>query len=198
MFEVERKFRLSSKYNFEATLLDYGFEQERTLVTRTIYLPVEGPETLRIVVIKEDKKDIRYILGKKWSQKVGNTGVKERREQEEKISKFTSECLMNTAGNNILNLYKTRHKWKYRGNIITTVLNEVEVDIDVVDGFGTYVEIEVMAYKPEEVVGARTKVNEAATMLKLSDNQEVKDSYFTLLKHKTYNLHNTGSDYETC
>lgn len=194
MFEIEKKFLIPSKVSIEVRLKPLGFYHKDTLDTRSIYLLSGNPlVTNRLVVSKKIKEDdldgnfeYTYILGTKRFEEV--CGGFERWEQEEKVTKFVADFVLKSAGTNVLNLYKTRYRWRLGKTLPPSKYERVNVDIDEVVGLGTYAEVEVIAKTEAEVEAAKAIVEEVSNMLGLTE--EVTESYLDLLKEKSYNLHN--------
>lgn len=184
-FEVEKKFRLSSKeaQDLPAKLIDEGFRYFRKQDMTDTFLPAKEESDMIRVRDLTDESGSRIILTlKKWTV-VDGERVRQERETES-LDPVTRECLldlgMRLAKDDLISFSKVRVEYQKRvdGRVVTVALDEVE---GLGANSGSYIEVEVLAKRKEDVKQASAQVDEIARFL-LGDDREMASSYMEMLQ----------------
>ena len=172
MFEVELKFPLVDPPKFEEKLVKYGAEFIKTEMQKDHYLqhPCKdfgiSDEALRIRVA--DSKIFLGYKGPKISYE-----MKIRKEIEVEVSDFDSILkILNSLGFiNVVTIRKLRKIYKY---------SDCKIAIDIVDGLGSYVEIETLVDSIDKKHKVMRKVKDISQSLGLDIKNSIIKSYLEL------------------
>ena len=172
MIEVELKFPLSDPPSFEEKLIKYGAEFVETEMQKDHYLQHpckdfrDSDEALRIRVA-----DSKIFLGYK-GPKVSYE-MKIRKEVEVEVSSFESilKILKNLGFMDVITIRKLRKIYKY---------SDFKIAIDIVDGLGSYVEIETLVDSVDKGYKAMKKVKDLSQRLGLDIKNSIIKSYLEL------------------
>jgi predicted adenylyl cyclase CyaB len=183
-FEIERKYRLSkSEYDeLPKTLKHLGFSHKKEVVENDTFLPVEKKgDMLRIRDEKEGQITTHILTRKTW---VETKGERERSEQEEEVSSFVRNTILEVVER--ANEKSLRHLSKKRTFFAAVDDGEaVTVTLDYVDQIGQYsgpyMEVEFLVHNQEDVPRFRDKIKQLAKTLLQEERDYVQTSYQEML-----------------